>query len=268
MWGAFNPDLEKNGVRLFEIHPTIRILQPEEIDARVEVTDMESGVTEVWRDSVVQLDDGDFRHVYWSASPIEYNHSYEVKAVRSDGESVRALVTVPDSLRIAVQEADQGQVTDIFVPIDIIGTPPSVTRVTVTYTIFGWNEFTADATTESVEIDYTNTQEPNATGFEIPIELRKDYRAILSFLASEGFAATLVELRNMRIDVHIGNEGWISPSGSFDPNILVEPGLLSNVENGFGFVGAGFIRTIEWLPADALVNRAGFGFVGAGAGYR
>ena len=40
--------------------------------------------------------------------------------------------------------------------------------------------------------------------------------------------------------------------------MLVQPGLMSNVDNGFGFVGAGYRIELTWLPDDDVVARSGF----------
>ena len=64
--------------------------------------------------------------------------------------------------------------------------------------------------------------------------------------------------RELTLTVHIGNEEWVSPVGLFDPDVLVEPGTLSNISNGFGFFGAGYTESVTWDPSNLLLIQAGF----------
>ena len=66
--------------------------------------------------------------------------------------------------------------------------------------------------------------------------------------------------------VHVGDENWISPIGVFDPDFLVEPGTFSNVDNGFGYFGSGYVETIALRPPVALIRRAGFYVLGEDGG--
>ena len=57
------------------------------------------------------------------------------------------------------------------------------------------------------------------------------------------------------------NAEWDPPGGVFDADVLVQPGTLSNVENGFGFVGAGYRLSSTWIPLDTIiVGDSYFGF--------
>ena len=41
---------------------------------------------------------------------------------------------------------------------------------------------------------------------------------------------------------------------------VAEPGVMTNVENGFGFVGSGYKLTHEMLPPECLLSWAGYAF--------
>jgi len=196
VWGVLNPTVPVNGIRVFEILPTIQVLQRDAIDAVVEVTNLTTGIMETWQDSVVTLRDGDFRHVYWSDTPIEYNHSYEIVTRRSDGEQVKATVTVPDSVRLEVVPDDSTQISEIFVPIEVIGSPPNLTKVIVTYTVTGQDVFSRTEVFAEIPLSYTGTQEITDRGFSIPIELRRDLNRIGTVLAEEEIILEIAQLRN------------------------------------------------------------------------
>ena len=70
-----------------------------------------------------------------------------------------------------------------------------------------------------------------------------------------------IQFRDVTIRLIVANEAWNPPDGEFDPDVLVQPGLLSNVENGFGFVGAGYRLTGFWAPEDTIMVRPPGGVV-------
>ena len=76
-------------------------------------------------------------------------------------------------------------------------------------------------------------------------------------------SCTLRDLRLLEIEliVLVTNAEWVPPTGVYDAELLVEPGTFSNVENGFGFVGAGYPASFRWEPSESALLAAGF-FVG------
>ena len=64
---------------------------------------------------------------------------------------------------------------------------------------------------------------------------------------------TEVKVILITVKLIVANREWRPPGGVFDPDILVEPGTMSNVDGGFGFVGAGFRLRESWMPTDTLL---------------
>jgi len=54
-------------------------------------------------------------------------------------------------------------------------------------------------------------------------------------------------LSGMGMTVVMLAEDWAPPGGVFDPEILVQPGVFSNVENGYGFIGSTGRFSAEWV---------------------
>ena len=66
---------------------------------------------------------------------------------------------------------------------------------------------------------------------------------ITSTAAIDSTALTLV---SMGVRIRILDANWDPPEGLFDPEVLAQPGTLSNVENGYGFWGSIGVYTQEW----------------------
>ena len=48
--------------------------------------------------------------------------------------------------------------------------------------------------------------------------------------------------------------------------MLIEPGTLSNVTNGFGFVGSAYTLSVSWAPTPDELSRSPFRQPGFGCG--
>ncbi|ARA93599.1 hypothetical protein AWN76_010815 [Rhodothermaceae bacterium RA] len=85
------------------------------------------------------------------------------------------------------------------------------------------------------------------------LTLRDRVRTDTRYQASWGVGLGSITLRAIA-----ANDAWNPPEGIFDADVLVQPGTMSNVENGFGFIGAGYRMEKEWVPVDSIVTRSGF----------
>jgi hypothetical protein len=62
----------------------------------------------------------------------------------------------------------------------------------------------------------------------------------------------------MRFVIFIGDASWVPPGDEFDEDVLVQPDLFSNVENGFGFFGAGYPLRFNAIQQGSILQSAGF----------
>jgi hypothetical protein len=254
-----NAKADTHAVRVFEIQSEIRLVRPEPIDAAVTTTLLQTGETQVWQDSVVQLADGDYRHVYWAMFTPAAGETYRLAVTRSDGATTSAMTTVPPPVTLEVLEPDTTVVSQAIMPLLVRGSPPALPRIDVEYNMIG---FRPDATVPiflPITLNYAGRPTKQADGWLLEIDLLADFRTIVEIVnEQEGEGVEVIELREITVDVHVGDENWVSPAVVFDPDLLVEPGTFSNVENGFGFFGAGYIESIRFLPPFILLRRAGF----------
>ena len=73
-------------------------------------------------------------------------------------------------------------------------------------------------------------------------------------------------VREITLIAEVASEDWRPPNGVFDPELLVEPGTLSNVTNGFGFIGSAYEVRVTWEPTFDEIARTPFLQVGFGCG--
>ncbi len=72
----------------------------------------------------------------------------------------------------------------------------------------------------------------------------------------------------MELEVTIGNADWDPPGGDFsDERVLVHPGTLSNVENGYGLVVGGYNEETVLYPSfRAVADTPFFDYIQRGGG--
>ena len=258
VWGNINPQADTQAVRVFLIDDILQLVSPDPLDAEVTITELDSGDRHVLKDSVIQLPNGDYRHIFWAAFNVQHLNTYRLEVERSDGELTNSNdVQVPAPIELDVVPTDPNALSELIQRVNILDQPPALPRIDVTYRTFSVSSDRVRIADNPVTLQYTGTTRIVDDTLRLDMDLRADFREIrLNF--DENELGGLICVEGVDLEVHVGNAAWQSPTGVFDPNFLVEPGSLSNIENGFGFFGAGYVETIEFLPRDLSLVRAGF----------
>ncbi|MCY4233125.1 MAG: hypothetical protein OXE59_05220 [Bacteroidetes bacterium] len=259
IYGIMNPKSDTHAVRVFEITQNIAVIDSDPIDATVMTTQLSNGEIRTWRDTVIQLDNDVYRHVYWSVFDASMGETYHLNVTRSDGVQSEAMTTIPPPIIVEVLEPDTFLVRQAIMPLKITGTPPNLPRIDVEYILVGFDENGANPVFKPVTINYAGLQTPESDGFLLNIDLAKDYLEIYQLFDEDNdVTPNIIDLREIFVTIHVGDSQWVSPIGLFNNDFLVEPGSFSNVENGFGFFGSGYSETISFRPPLVLIQRAGF----------
>ncbi len=69
-------------------------------------------------------------------------------------------------------------------------------------------------------------------------------------------------LFEVTVSMTVGTDDWDPPGGSFDPDVLAHPEMMTNVDNGYGFVAGGYDEERSLFPStDALADTWFFDFI-------
>lgn len=243
--GQFDADADTQAVRVIPIVPTIDTLDPEAIDAAVTSTRLPSGEARVWRDSLVQYPDGSQGHVFFAPFQVDYEAAYRLDVARSDGAAASVTVTVPPLTEVD-SLAREGAFTDAKYVIGVMNAP-RLSGVQARY------EFVGDVPRFQI-VRHSDLPERVPGGWRVAIPFIEDVQRLIA-VSETGE----VGLRSFEVSVFVSNEEWNvdAAGGAFDPEVLVQPGTLSNVENGFGFFGAGYRTGRRIVPTAQDQIRAG-----------
>jgi hypothetical protein len=215
------------------------------IDAVVRSIDLNTSNVEIWRDSLITFSDGSHGHVFMSNLRIKPGHRYRIEVERSDGAITSAETTVPSE---PVAEVGEPNVTS----------PPEAPFPLGTQTVF-WHGLTEEPHRVDLYYRYrsvpanpfidvrvpqgTESSSPDTSeGWEITINYSLDRSVLNDEIGGLGF-----RLAGLAMQVIVQADDWVPPGGVFDPEILSQPGVFSNVTNGFGFVGSAGRYSVEWV---------------------
>ena len=95
VYGSLNIDDNINYIRVKELNKPLLADSTKEIDAEVELTNLDTGNSEILTDSVIKLDNI-YTHNFYTTMNITPNTDYELIVERSDGRSVTAQTASPE----------------------------------------------------------------------------------------------------------------------------------------------------------------------------
>jgi len=245
IYGSLDMQLKTQYIRIVAID-TVFGSREAELDATVTTTDLNTGEVEEWRDSLYQFDDGTTGHVFSSDFRIRAGHSYRLEVRRSDGVVTSAETTVPPEPRAELGESALSTPPESALPkgfqrVFWRGLTREPHRVDVYYryrTIPG-NPFI------DVEVPYrtASSSEDTSEGWEITVSYTADNDTLNDAIGGRG-----LRLAGVAMQIVVLSEDWVPPGGVWDPEVLSQPGVFSNVENGFGFFGSAGRYSVEWVP--------------------
>lgn len=252
VYGFLNPRADTQAVRVFPIEGRLERTRPEPLDAAVTSEALDTEARTVWEDTLIlyqsPLYADTYGHVFFARLGVEHEQSYRVTVTRSDGVTAAAEVTVPPlatpTVRPTIAEG-----FSIRIPV-FWARAPRLNQIEVAY------QLTVDGRATEVVIPYApSAQQPEAGGVVMDVQFRDDALTIRRTVNS-GLGGRIV-LLSIEQRVLVSNAEWEPPGGVYDPDVLVQPGLFSNVEEGFGFLGAGYPDTTSWEPDSTLIRQVG-----------
>ncbi|MBO6576808.1 MAG: hypothetical protein JJ896_14360 [Rhodothermales bacterium] len=282
LYGVFNPHADTQAVIVFPVQSTLAEV-PTDLGVLVVSEELGSSVRTTWTDSLVSSPDGPV-HVFWSDFRAKFGTDYRltVASERHEGRRSEVLVAVPGLAAIDVRPLqDNLHLTQtVFVGPDT----ERLNAVTVRYVVqaklpAAWRVYPTLVPGESglqpvdpppgdslvvqtlfVPISYDHAVEPAADGMQFQIDYHSDAAEIWRRLELRGRRDRSfgVRLLGIELSLTVSSPDWVPPGGTFDREVLIQPGTMSNVEGGFGFVGSGYALSAVLHLGESEQERLGF----------
>lgn len=219
-----------------------------DIDAQVFTTDMVSGQRTQWQHKYTELDDGTFGHIFEAQFLVSANRTYKLEIVRSDGKTTTAETTVPVINSASLFEKGpvvfEQDSTLIYQDLRI----PQITSPWEVNLIYLWG---SGPINRRIFVPYGRPGQRTDNGWQMRINLSDDQQAVrenVQWSIDQGMIPNADEygVSAMGVQIRMLDTNWDPPNGVFDPEVLAQPGVLSNVENGYGFFGSVGLYIEEW----------------------
>ena len=256
IYGFLEQDFEDLG-QVVRVIPVTRIpeviTEPDDpranFDGFVTSTDLRTGRVHVWQHALERLDDGTYGHIFRTSLFVEPNRRDRLEVMRSDGKMAWAETTVPSpvgvELDLSAPKVDaEGAITQEVVLRNV----PSPWDITPIYHV--GSEFSSTP----IRVPYGRVGEPTEDGgWRFTLHISRDRAQIAG-----GGSVSATRFFAMGLLVRLLDDQWTPPEGVFDPEVLAQPGALSNVENGYGFWGAVGLYQHDWQVAPELRALLGY----------
>jgi hypothetical protein len=265
LYGVLNPAADTQYVHVFEVEATLTTGSSEPLDAHFTSRNLRTGETRVWSDSVSCNQKNVCIHVFWSPFRVLYGHEYRLQVEKADGRKSHVDVAVPPMAIPAVGPTLYSG--EIVLPLMLRQPIPRLNRVEVTFearTVLGMDTSSGlfDFYDVIIKMPYQDRSVRAGNEWMIQVSLTDAYSKVFDRLARVFHPSTLrhygIELLLITVDVIAASEDWDPPGGVFETATLVHPEVMTNVKNGFGFVGAGYRIHYQWRPEAGDLEAAGF----------
>lgn len=262
LYGVLTPRRDTQSVRVYTFRSRLRPLKSEPLGASFTSIDLQTGKRRTWQDSLIQEPDSQWAHVYWAPFKVEYGHTYQLKVSDPARGTATATVEVPPEAELIQQPPITAPISSkVVLPVLVKGESFQVRDVQVAYYI-QYSRPSRGVPLSEITMTITLPYEAQkvAEGWRIEILLHEAYRELERrvYKLRANYSNYGIYLHGATIKMKIMNEEWYPPSGEFDREVLVHPGTMSNVENGFGFVGGGYpLSKVLQIDKD-LLDKAGF----------
>ena len=214
------------------------------IDGVVTSTDLRTGEVTLWNHRLDRMEDGTFGHVFRGRFQVRAGRTYRLEITRNDGTVTAAETTIP---RFPVTRPDPDT---LFFPFNVSPDSALTQEVHLPGIVSPW-EINLDYHLQNrlVRVPYGRPGERTADGWKFTVSLQDDaveMRRVLGLTAED----PLPSLSAITLSIRALDDSWDPPEGEFDPEMLAQPGVLSNVEKGYGFWGGIGTYIYSWsVPA-------------------
>ena len=246
LWGAFDPGSDRQYIRVVPITDTVSLGNPDPLSVDVRSLDLATRVETVWRDSVIVYPGGAVGHVFTSDLRPNFESRHVFRVITPEGQEVTALVPMPPLVEPILQTVNLTAAETTY-PIFWPGAP-QVNNPTLTYFFEDGN-----CNRDSLQVPFPGTSDPAEFGWQMRLRLDADTEPN-AFRIS--FPTALLRLT---VRAEVASEGWRLPlAAANDPGLLIQPEVLTNVENGYGFIGSAYSVEATWEPTSDELQRTPF----------
>lgn len=269
MYGYLDTAADTQFVRVMPMRQQLQ-RNGEPFDGQVSITDIDSGQRYDMQDSLVTLSDGSKATVYWAAFKPKPLEQYRLVAQHNDGRIAKAEVELPVPLhKDSIYVLPAIVIHKLVVPIYLLSYDRPPFDLRFTYEVSESPRGPRDKITIRYLGELTGKKVSRPDAWHVEADLAYDAQTVRKEWAQRhGRPPSTLYMHGIKLQAATVSDGWIPPSGVFDPITMIMPGAHTNVEGGEGFFGAVSRYELTWVVIDhALLGMAGYAHLGYEWGY-
>ena len=251
LWGTLDMNEDIQFLRLIPIREVLDVRLGVLPPVEVRSIDLDTGETIVWSDSTVSFGNGNPAFLYYANLKVVPTHTYRLEIESPDLPLITAAETTIPPLPFA--EIFEENVTSRTAPSGAvivatqlvkwhnIGQEPHQIEQWYRFLEFGAFGF------QDLLLSYTppNSYQDGLAELNMSLDLKRQRDSV-----DKKLNLAQVRLVGLGQTITVLDEAFVAPGGEFDAELQAQPGTLSNVEHGFGFVGSVGRFSVEWVISD------------------
>lgn len=238
VYGYLDTASDTQFVRIQAVRPTPLPVGPGEKPERVFSTNLRTGESVGWQDSLATLENDSLAFLYYARfSPVPGDR-YTLETMTTDGASTVASTTLPPLLNLDIDApvVDSGQVAQRIVWRGLRNAPSEATI----YFLIGL----PDEEDREIALSYENAGSFTSEGWVITVDMDRDLSIVRRVMGLQP-ADRSAQLCGVRMQIARLSDEWSASS------------LQGNVSNGFGFFGSITRFSVPWMPGPDVVRELG-----------
>lgn len=258
LYGTLDMAQDTQFVRVVPIREALDPGSPAPLDVTFTSEDLHTGDVLTWRDSVIVFANGSYGHVFYAPLRLRAGHRYRIEVREPGSEVVTSAETMVPSAPRPVVRPETVTASVSGGTVTVRGSQEIVWQGLNRrpFRVEHWYRFITSERLpfSDVRLPYEPAHAAEDAGdWKVSLNLATDRRALDTLINVRGNP-----LAGLAMQVTVLDTAFVPPGGVFDPEVLAQPEVFTNVENGFGFVGSVGRFTVEWVLARRSQERLGY----------
>ncbi len=229
------------------------------IDARVYTRDLTDSTSTLWTHELKKLGDGSYIHLYHADFLVKPGHTYRLDVIRNDEKRSTATTTVPkpasDKFVLASGPVVRGDST-VIQEISLPGIS-ALWDLNAVYLVQGPDYI------DRTFVPYKTPSGPGLDGlWKYQLNITADQDSIIAraqrFMSNGAIDTLPVTLTSLGVQFRIIDSAWHPLLIEEDVVKLSQPGVASNVINGYGIFGSMGLHREEWEISAQVAKVLGY----------
>lgn len=227
-------------VRVELLRPTV-LSEPLSVDGfQVSSIDQNDGTYQIWKDSMVVLDNGGVGNLFVSEFQPQLGHIYSLIVSRNGVTGAEAIVELPKRPEVSV-EPSVGDSLDLSQRIALLGVTEKPTAVYLLYEVIPPD----DSRVKVIRVPYGDPGAASARGWEFDVNLTSDRFIILDGLGLDIKTKGII-VRRVSMQMTLFSKEWASI------------GKETNLKRAHGFLASVGVSEHTWLLDTVTLGKMGF----------